>query len=84
MSKKRATTKKVDAKAVAPSTPAVATEADVVSDAQATVTTVEQGEKQVTQEQIAAKAKEIWTARGTPWGQDLEIWLEAERVLRGG
>lgn len=34
------------------------------------------------QEQIAARARQIWNARGQPAGQDVEIWLEAERELR--
>lgn len=73
MAKKKVSKKAdvVDVKGVAP------------SETGGTATLVEPTEKQVTHEQIAAKAKEIWTARGTPWGQDLEIWLEAEKVLRG-
>jgi hypothetical protein len=35
----------------------------------------------VTHEQIQDKAREIWHARGCPVGQDLEIWLEAEKAL---
>jgi DUF2934 family protein len=31
---------------------------------------------------IERRAREIWLARGSPVGQDLEIWLEAERQLR--
>ncbi|HEY0944184.1 MAG TPA: DUF2934 domain-containing protein [Opitutaceae bacterium] len=30
---------------------------------------------------IALRAAEIWRQRGYPAGQDLEIWLEAERQL---
>jgi hypothetical protein len=39
----------------------------------------------VTREQIAALAHAIWQDRGCPAGSDLDIWLEAERMLlRGG
>ena len=30
---------------------------------------------------ITERAREIWRARGRPKGQDVEIWLEAERDL---
>lgn len=30
---------------------------------------------------ISQRAREIWHARGRPDGQDVEIWLEAERDL---
>lgn len=30
---------------------------------------------------ITQRAREIWRARGRPVGQDVEIWLEAERDL---
>lgn len=36
-----------------------------------------------THEQIAALAHELWTERGSPEGSDVDIWLEAERQLRG-
>ncbi len=76
MAKKRTTTK-IDVKSV--SAPAVA----AVPEPKGAETATEQSEVHVTHEQIAAKAKEIWVKRGAPAGQDLEIWLEAERVLRG-
>jgi hypothetical protein len=28
---------------------------------------------------IAARAREIWASRGKPVGEDLDIWLEAQR-----
>jgi len=31
-------------------------------------------------ERIREKAKELWEKKGRVQGQDLEIWLEAERV----
>lgn len=34
-------------------------------------------------EQIAALAEELWRERGCPEGSDVDIWLEAERQLRG-
>lgn len=34
-----------------------------------------------TPEQIGQRAREIWRERGEPSGQDVEIWLEAERQL---
>ncbi|MDO8540638.1 MAG: DUF2934 domain-containing protein [Opitutaceae bacterium] len=37
----------------------------------------------MTREQIAALAHAIWQDRGCPEGSDLDIWLEAERELRG-
>ncbi|ACB73651.1 DUF2934 domain-containing protein [Opitutus terrae] len=30
---------------------------------------------------ISARAREIWRARGEPSGEDVEIWLQAERDL---
>jgi hypothetical protein len=36
-----------------------------------------------TNEQIAALAHAIWIDRGSPYGRDLDHWLEAERQLRG-
>lgn len=36
-----------------------------------------------TREQIQALAHAIWTDRGCPHDCDVEIWLEAERQLRG-
>lgn len=33
-------------------------------------------------EQIAERAYYIWQARGCPWGQSLEDWLEAEKQLK--
>lgn len=36
-----------------------------------------------THEQIAALAHEIWHERGSPEGSDVDIWLEAERQLKG-
>ena len=37
---------------------------------------------QPTHEQIAERARKLWTERGSPGGRDLEHWLEAERQLR--
>ena len=34
-------------------------------------------------DKIAARAYEIWRARGCPHGHDTEHWLQAERELRG-
>ncbi len=34
-----------------------------------------------THEQIAARAFQLWEARGRPAGTDREDWLEAERIL---
>jgi hypothetical protein len=36
-----------------------------------------------TEEQIAALAYAIWQDRGCPTGSELDIWLEAERQLKG-
>jgi len=33
---------------------------------------------------IQKKAKEIWEQKGRVQNQDLEIWLEAERSVKGG
>lgn len=33
--------------------------------------------------EIARRAKELWEQEGRPAGRDQEIWLEAERQLRG-
>jgi hypothetical protein len=35
----------------------------------------------VSQEEISQRAREIWLSRGSPVGQDVEIWLLAEREL---
>jgi hypothetical protein len=37
-----------------------------------------------THEQIAARAKAIWQAKGCPAGKDDENWREAEEQLRHG
>jgi hypothetical protein len=37
-----------------------------------------------THEQIAARAKAIWQAKGCPSGKDEENWREAEEQLRQG
>lgn len=34
-------------------------------------------------ERIKEKAKEIWEKKGRVQGNDLEIWLEAERLVKG-
>jgi hypothetical protein len=39
--------------------------------------------KPITKEQIAALAHELWLGRRCPAGRDLDIWLEAERLLEG-
>jgi hypothetical protein len=36
-----------------------------------------------TRDQINALAHALWLDRGSPQGCDIEIWLEAERQLRG-
>ncbi len=36
-----------------------------------------------THEQIGALAHELWLERGCPEGSDIDIWLDAERQLRG-
>ncbi|OQA56792.1 MAG: hypothetical protein BWY42_00825 [Candidatus Omnitrophica bacterium ADurb.Bin277] len=33
-------------------------------------------------ERIREKAKELWEKKGRVQGQDLEIWLEAERLVK--
>ena len=33
-------------------------------------------------EQIRSKARELWEKRGRIQGKDLDIWLEAERMVR--
>lgn len=33
--------------------------------------------------EIARRARELWEQEGRPAGRDEEIWLEAERQLRG-
>jgi hypothetical protein len=35
----------------------------------------------LTHDEIADRAREIWITRGSPVGQDCEIWYEAERQL---
>ncbi len=36
------------------------------------------------QSRIQKKAREIWEKRGRVQGKDLEIWLEAEKLVRSG
>jgi hypothetical protein len=36
---------------------------------------------ELTHNEIAARARSLWTARGCPTGCDDEIWLDAERQL---
>ena len=33
---------------------------------------------------ITEKAKELWERKGRVQNQDLEIWLEAERLVKSG
>jgi hypothetical protein len=33
--------------------------------------------------QIRSKARELWEQKGRVQGKDLEIWLEAERIVKG-
>ena len=40
--------------------------------------------RQPTHDEVTARAREIWENRGRPQGQDLSIWLEAERKLLSG
>lgn len=35
-------------------------------------------------EEISCRARDLWLSRGSPLGQDEEIWLEAERQLLAG
>jgi len=35
-----------------------------------------------TEQDIAQRARDLWLERGQPTGQDLQIWLEAERQLK--
>ncbi len=35
-------------------------------------------------ERIQKKAKELWEQKGRVQNQDLEIWLEAERLVKSG
>ena len=35
-------------------------------------------------ERIQKKAKEIWEKKGRVLNKDLEIWLEAERLVKAG
>lgn len=35
----------------------------------------------ITQDAITRRARQIWDERGRPIGQDVEIWLDAERQL---
>jgi hypothetical protein len=35
-------------------------------------------------EQIRSKARELWEKKGRVQGKDLEIWLEAERIIKSG
>lgn len=35
-------------------------------------------------ERIQKKAKELWEQKGRVQGKDLEIWLEAEKLVKSG
>jgi len=37
-----------------------------------------------THKDIARHARQLWQDRGCPEGQDMELWLEAERQLNNG
>lgn len=37
---------------------------------------------QLTHEQVAQRAHDIWQAGGCPWGQEDRCWFEAEHQLR--
>ena len=39
------------------------------------------GERRIQQE-IAARARELWEQNGRPSGRDLEFWLKAEKEIR--
>jgi len=39
--------------------------------------------KNVTDEQVRARALELWEERGRPEGYDLEFWSQAQRELKG-
>lgn len=41
------------------------------------------GRRHVRHDQIAQRARELWEAYGHPVGRDEQIWLQAERELRG-
>jgi len=40
--------------------------------------------KEELNERIQKKAKELWERKGRVQNQDLEIWLEAERLVKSG
>ncbi len=40
--------------------------------------------KEELNERIQKKAKELWERKGRVLNQDLEIWLEAERLVKSG
>lgn len=35
-------------------------------------------------DRIQKKAREIWERKGCPEGQDIENWLEAEKLVKSG
>lgn len=39
--------------------------------------------RETTHEEIARRARGLWEQYGQPCGRDEQIWLEAERQLRG-
>jgi hypothetical protein len=38
-------------------------------------------QQQLTHDEIARRAYQLWEQRGRPQGRDLELWLEAERQI---
>jgi nucleotide-binding universal stress UspA family protein len=42
------------------------------------------GQPRPSHDEIARRAYELWEGRGRPSGREVELWLEAERGLRGG
>lgn len=44
---------------------------------------VERIRRETTHEEIARRARALWEQYGQPSGRDEQIWLEAERQLRG-
>ena len=48
-----------------------------------TESTVDRVRRETSHEEVARRARELWEQYGRPAGRDEQIWLEAERQLRG-
>lgn len=84
---KPAATKKAPAKAAATKAPAAATGSKKAAPRKASAAVGSPAAQQTggpSQDEISARAHQLWIEKGRPMGQDEAIWHEAVRQLTGG